>query len=841
LVDNLPEGVSFVRMVSYDGLDIISFDNTTSRLVWNVTNVTAYTNATIVIETRCELVDLIGQPVTINRPDGVNRTVYAEIDVQPIVDVSVVKIADKEEYKVNETVVWTITVSNANNGTNATDVLLKDILPKEVEFVSYTATQGTYDNVTGVWDIGNMTNGTSVRLTIISTAKIPKYNITNNATVNCTEDEWDYTNNFDDATINIIPTINKTVNNTEPYYHEIVEYNLTIINYGDTVYTDNLTVIDVLDPGLEFIGTVSITGANVVVGETRNGQTISWVLTNISTSNAVITVKVRANAIGVENNTMIIRTPKGTNMSVNRSITVKPIVDVSVKKTSDKVEYFKDGIAIWTITVSNAANGTNATNVVLEDLLPSEFGFINYTATKGTYNKNTGIWTIGTMFNGTSEKLVIRSYAKVAPRTVTNVANVSCDEDEWDYINNIANRTVKIYDIPDLNKTVNNATPFYNDTVVYTLTIKNVGNATYTDNLRVIDSLPNGLTFVKTVSFTGAKLIKQVVNGQTITWTITNIAAKSSAVIKVKVKVKALGELTNNLTIVGPRGTNKTVNCTIDPVPWADLAVFKTSDHFGVDCHNDTTVIWTIKVVNYGPNTAVNSIAKDILPAGLVYIDDDSNGKYNPGTGVWTIGNLAKGKSVVIHIKTKVDAIDTVINNPVVVSSDTYDPNKTNNRDNSSIKVISVADLAIIKEANVTKLAIGDEFSYLITVINYGPDTAVNARAYDVLPDGLKLLSFEASKGSYNPKNGTWTIGDMKKGERVTLKINVVAVVRGTIINEARVESDTFDNDTSNNYDSATVVVETEGHIPMRHTGNPLVFALLSLFAIVGITLKRKS
>ena len=91
-----------------------------------------------------------------------------------------------------------------------------------------------------------------------------KYNITNNATVNCTEKEWDYTNNFDNATISIIPTNDKTVNNTNPDYHEIVEYNLTVINDGDAVYTDNITLIDSMQDGLTFIETVSITGADLI-------------------------------------------------------------------------------------------------------------------------------------------------------------------------------------------------------------------------------------------------------------------------------------------------------------------------------------------------------------------------------------------------------------------------------------------------------------------------------------------------------------------------------------------------------------------------------------------------
>ena len=842
VIDSLEEGLVFINTTGIKGADVVEGQKVNGQVItWVITNITANGNATITVKVQANAIGVKFNNLTIKTPKGTNQTVNISVNVKPIVDVSVTKTVDKEECKVNETVTWTITVTNAANGTKATNVTLKDILPKEFEYVS---NNGTYDNETGIWYIGDMENGTSVTITMYSTAKTPKYNITNIAEVNCSETEWDYTNNIDNASVNIIPIPVKTVDDPEPYYHKIVEYNLTIMNYGDAVYTDYITVNDTLDEGLLFINTTGIKGADVVEGQKVNGQTITWVITNIAANgNATITIKVQANAIGVKNNTLTIKTPKGTNMSVDIPVNVKPIVDVSVTKSSDKDEYFLDDIAVWTITVSNAVNGTNATNVVLEDLLPSEFEFVNYTATKGEYDADKGLWTIGFMENGTSYTLTITSLPKMIAGKVTNIANVSCDEDEWDYTNNIANKTVEIVDIPDPRKTVNNTTPFYKEEVVYNLTIKNTGNYTYTNNLTVIDSLPEGLEFIETVGITGAKMMGEVVNGQVITWNITGIAAKSNAIIKVRVRANAVGNLTNNLTILGPHGTNKTVNCTITPRRWADLAVTKTNDHLGIDCHNSTTVIWTIKVVNNGPNDAVNAIAVDILPNGLIYISDDSNGAYDPETSVWTIGDLAKGDSVTLKIETLVDARDTYITNPVVVSSDTYDPDKSNNRANSTIKVISVADLKLTKDANVTNTTVGEKFSYNITVINDGPDTAINARVYDVLPKGLKLLSFEASKGEYNPKNGTWTIGDMEYGEEVTLEIHVKALISGKIINEARVESDTYDNDTSNNNDSATVVVK-EDHIPdipMLPTGNPLVIALLALIAIVGTTLRRKN
>ena len=841
LVDHLPEGVDLIEIVSITGMDIISFQENGKDLTWNATNITAHTKATITIKAICNAIGLQNNTWTIYGPDGMNRTVNATIDVIPITDISVNKTSDKAEYLVNETATWTITVTNAANGTNATNVNLSDILPAEFEYVSCTG--GDYNNNTGIWTIGFIANGTNATLIIKSIARTPKYNITNTANASCTEKEWNYTNNKDNTTVNIVPPIIKTASKEIVYYHEDIEYNLTVINYGDKVYTDNLTLIDDLDDRLEYLGTVSIIGADQI-GETLvEGQKITWVITNISTTNAVITIKVRVNGIGAINNPFTLQTPLGRNETVIKKITSNPIVDVATNKTSDKEEYFVDDIAIWTINVSNAANGTNATNVILKDVFPSEFVFIDYTATKGVYNYRTGEWNIGFMGNGTYETLVIRSYAKSVTNKTINFVNVTCKEDDWNLSNNVANKTVKVVDIPDPRKTVNDTTPFYNEIVEYNLTVINTANMPYTDNLRVIDSLPKGLEFIETVDIKGAKLIKETVNGQKITWIITNIAANSKAVITVKVRAKAIGKLTNNLTIIGPRGTNKTVNCTINPKPLADLEVIKINDHYRIDCKNSTIVVWTIKVVNNGPNDAVNAIAKDILPKGIIYVSDDSNGKYNPRTGVWKIGNLKNGQSKIINIKTRVNATNVIIDNEVVVSSDTYDPNESNNYDNSSIKVIPIADLMIIKNANVTKMNVGDKFTYIITVINNGPDTAVNARVYDTLPKGVKFFRFEASKGSYDPQTGIWTIGDLVKGEKVTLRIYVEALVSGEIVNEARVESDTFDNDTSNNYDSATVIVEEHHNNPpfkILPTGNPLLLALLSLIAIVGITFRRK-
>ena len=141
---------------------------------------------------------------------------------------------------------------------------------------------------------------------------------------------------------------------------------------------------------------------------------------------------------------------------------------------------------------------------------------------------------------------------------------------------------------------------------------------------------------------------------------------------------------------------------------------------------------------------------------------------------------------------------------------------------------------------------VGDKITYAISVINRGPDTAVNARAFDILPKGLKLISFKVSKGTFDPATGKWMIGDLAPGEKVTLLLVTEALISGQIINEATVESDTYDNDTSNNYDNATVnvtEVPEEPEVPsvpkMHPTGNPLAMVLLALL-VLGTTIFRR-
>ncbi|WP_407391978.1 Cna B-type domain-containing protein, partial [Methanobrevibacter sp.] len=839
IVDSMPYGLEYNKTINITGARVIQegvYDKEANNVTWIITDIDPATPAIITILVRTYDIGNLTNNVTLIGPNGYNKTVNETIEVEPIVDVSVVKTVDVPEHFIGDVVVWTVKVSNAFNGTDATDVRLNETLPSEFTLINYTVTKGTYAN--NVWTIGTMGNGTEETLTIYTRAKT-NGTFTNYVNVTCNETEWNYTNNYDNATVNIIKNIPiKEVNNSKPFYHENVTYYLTVVNPGNVTYVNNLTVVDSLPDGVDYLETLYITGADVVVDATVSGKNISWVITNISAgTTAVIAVKAQANAVGIKVNNETIIYPNGYSQKVNATIDVQPIVDVSVVKTVDKPEYFVGDIVVWTVKVANAFNGTAATDVKLYEALPGHFALIDYVATKGTYAND--VWTIGTMANGTEETLTLYTRA-LLDGTFTNYVNVTCNETEWNYTNNYDNETVIIKWIPDINKTVNDTTPFTHEFVEYYLTVSNTVDIDFTNNLTVIDSLPDGLVYANEYKVEGAKLLKFVVDGQKLYWTITDISANSSAVITVKVLADKAGNLTNNATLVPPSGNNITVNCTITPIPRADLEITKLVSK-KVSHYNDR-VVWTIIVKNNGPDTAENAVVSDKLPKGLVYVSDDSKGAYNHESGIWKVGNLAKGQSKTLKIVSIVRTTNATIINFANVTSDTPDPNETNNKCNNSTTVPPEADLMLIKDVDKYNVRVGENFTFTIVVINLGPDVAVNTRAFDVLPDGLKFISYKASRGTYDPVTGVWDIGDLEEGDSVSLTIVAQALRTGHFINEAYVVSDTYDPDLSNNNDSAEVIaVELGPPVSTMHpTGNPIVMVLLSLLAIVGVTLKRK-
>lgn len=148
--------------------------------------------------------------------------------------------------------------------------------------------------------------------------------------------------------------------------------------------------------------------------------------------------------------------------------------------------------------------------------------------------------------------------------------------------------------------------------------------------------------------------------------------------------------------------------------------------------------------------------------------------------------------------------------------------------------------LKLDNDADIENIYIGEYVTWIISVINKGPDTAKNVNVYDQLPDGLKYVSHTASKGTFNPQTGIWSIGDLSilDGE-VFLNITTKALTSGEKVNKATVTSDTFNLNANESYEEEEIdVFEHESNADkavdfVNATGNPIALMLISLFAII--------
>uniref|UniRef100_UPI003869D974 DUF11 domain-containing protein n=1 Tax=Methanobrevibacter sp. TaxID=66852 RepID=UPI003869D974 len=480
-------------------------------------------------------------------------------------------------------------------------------------------------------------------------------------------------------------------------------------------------------------------------------------------------------------------------------------VDLSVNKTSDKDEYFIGDTVTWTITVKNADNATAATYVNLTDVLPSEVTYVSCDP-DGEYSSKSNNWTIGTIKPGETKTLTITTTAN-AVDTFDNVAQVYSYEEDWNTTNNKDNKTVKVVKL-GVEKTVNNNTPYVGDTIEYTLTITNNGVAKYTRDVKVVDELPEGLIFADEGEVSGADIIDRTVEvgGKKATWYISNIPAKSYAIITVKVNVTGDGSLTNTVTIDDDSSDDETVTAK----PSADLSITKTVSP--ETTHNDTIVTWTITVKNNGPSKAVNVKVNDTLPKGLVSFVVKSPG-CSFENGVWNVGDMENGAVCVLVLESRVNATNTTITNVVNVTSDTHDPHPENNSAEDKTVIPPEVYLDVNKTVEPGRVYYGDTVVFTINVTNNGPDNATNVVVKDLVPEQFKVTG--ANDTNFN---GTHiVIPKIVPGGHYAFTITAIAIANGTWENTA---SALCDENQTLIEDSVTVIVDPFADVSVNITSD---------------------
>ena len=709
------------------------------------------------------------------------------------------KTANIENPNFGDNVTYTVTVSNDGIG-DANNVVIVDRLGEGLTFVS-ASDNGVWDPVkhTVTW-IVDLAKGES--RTFYVNATVSGYgNVSNSLVVGNKT-----------ASVNVtVPEINpnKTANIENPNFGDNVTYTVTVSNdgIGDA---NNVVVKDTLGKGLKFI---SATG-NYTFDEATN--TVTWIVDLAKGESK--TFKVNATVVGYGNvtNTVIVG-----NKTFNKNVTVP---EINPNKTvNNEIPNFGDNVT-YTVRVTNDGIA-DANNVVVCDILGKGLKFLNADG-NFTYDEKTGTitWIVDLAKGETKTfnvNVTVLSYGDLSNKVV------------------VGNKTViKNITVPEINpgKEINIEVPNFGDNVTYTVIVNNTGKVNAT-NVVVADKLGEGLVFV---SASDGGVYNETT--RTITW-IINLTAGETKYLYVNTTVSAYGNITNSV-IVGNKTFNKNVT-----VPEIILVKEVNSS----DIHIGDEITYTIAVSNPGKTNATNIVIKDVLPEGLKFINASNGGVYDPATGIITwIVNITANSTVDL----------TVVANVTKSGNITNTVNVGNKTANCTIESGDIVDLEIHIVADKSEIYVGDNVVYTVTVINNGPSDAINTIANVLVPNTLSIISYNATKGTFDITSGKWYVGNLTNGEKVVLTFVAKALNEGNSTVYVNVTSETFEVILENNYDNVTVKVlkkaapigpdkpvhpdgsssDNEGResLNLPNTGNPLVMLLLCILSVIFVGSRKR-
>ncbi|NYB51391.1 MAG: DUF11 domain-containing protein, partial [Methanobacteriaceae archaeon] len=305
----------------------------------------------------------------------------------------------------------------------------------------------------------------------------------------------------------------------------------------------------------------------------------------------------------------------------------------------------------------------------------------------------------------------------------------------------------------------------------YTLFITHTPSSTADAyNLIITDTLPTGITFVTGSEVCPGWSFTQA--GNLLTFKSPFLALDDYSTILFNCTVDnniilAGQNITNiailNYTSISSGGRNYTTNnSTQIHIIGADLQVIKNGD---TQVNAGQQVTYTITVTNLGPDTAENVTLNDIFSAPwFTYL---ANPEYSLNFGTWTaitsspwsltLGNMISGNSTSVRIRANViaSAPAGILNNTVNVTSNTTDPNPSNNNSTASTNVTQTAVLTLLKENNPTNIVIaGNSLLYTLTLTNTGPSVARDVTLKDDTLSSYYLSRFY----SYSVNGGAWSV-----------------------------------------------------------------------------------
>jgi len=655
------------------------------------------------------------------------------------------------------TITYTLTVTNQSFLT-ASGVILTNVLPATVTYVSSTATQGACSNNAGVvtCDLGSIPIGGAATVTIVGASTVGSVNLTNRAGVRSVEPDSVLTNNFLTliGTVGPPPWADLVIGMTDSpdpvNAGQNLTYSIWITNNGPVTAT-NVWVTNILPAGMSFV---------------------SATISNARPATVPVPLLTLTNFWRYE----VTGTDLGTNW-------LAPGYDDSSWPSAPAL-FWRNTATIPYAVATNTPLPTNLAIITYYFRQHFDFPYSTNGMTLNLYY----VVDDGAVFylNGRD---VFRTNMPAGAIVYTNFAT---------HVGNVTNVTGPV------------SIPFTNlvrGDNVFAVEVHQSGNnssdAQFATGLEAVAQIFPGYT----------------TNGQNVVFTLGNMTNGQVILIRLVARPSGIGAVTNRVSVGSQTWDNVSGNnaasevTTVLPGTGSDVALSGSAVPSVVP--QGSNVVYTLAVTNNGSQTATAVTLTNVLPAGFAYVSAvSSQGSCSVASGVvvCNLGDMAMGAGALVTITAQAPSAPGWYTNSAVVSCTSTDPYLVNNSAALSVRVYDPnaigADLSVVVAAAPTAVQTNQQVTFTLTVCNQGPEPATNVVVTNLLPSSFTYISASNSLGGSPTVSGSlvvFNLGTVASGTCGTLTIVARANLTGYATNTVTVTSSTADNTPANN--SGVVVV----------------------------------
>ncbi len=361
-----------------------------------------------------------------------------------------------------------------------------------------------------------------------------------------------------------------------------------------------------------------------------------------------------------------------------------------------------------------------------------------------------------------------------------------------------------VFDL-ELSISSSNTTPADNELIAFSILIENNGDID-AENISVEVRLGTGIRNPISI-FQGG-----IANGDVLTWEILSLASNKSITLAFRAEVSAFDVSYDYETVAEITGASMD-DIDSSPGNYGDglgeddedsvitspVPLLQSDLRLSLSLNNESpselsTLVYTIRLENHGPDDASGIEIVNYLPVGQVENINNisSEGVFEETQITWFVNNLPNGEALEMSFEaTVMEGLgrDDIVNAAEIKAADQYDPNSIPDNFNTfpaendeaisiaSVNKIADLELHIVDEG--MEKNIGETVQIVINFENKGLDDAAMARVVNYMPIGLGNVKNISHDGVLMEDMIMWTVYDFEmNGEmQLTFEAEVMVVV----------------------------------------------------------------